>query len=217
MTPYRPEIPHDWSLVPAAMKAAIDGCRSGALPWPLTLAGPVGCGKTCAALCMWDEVTDGTRIFRTVTDLADKFHHAKMTDAGEVLVMWEYLTAAKLVVLDDLGARSPSEMTNEMVLSLLMRRIARPTVVTTNLTSLDQITRMYDDRITSRLSAGTVVMPSLAKLPDMRVARSSCRRIARAEAGGDEIEGLVAVRKPGDSVIVQPMTPNPSEAKETTE
>ena len=29
---------------------------------------------------------------------------------------------------------------------------------------------------------------------------------------GDEIEGLVAVRKPGDSVIVEPMTPNPGDA-----
>jgi len=167
--PFTNGIPHDWSRVPAAMKAAITGCRSGALPWPLTLSGPVGCGKTCAALCMLDDVITGTRIFRTVTDLSDKLHHAKMTDVGEVLGMWDYLTGAELVVLDDMGSRKPSEMVVEAVLSLLDRRIGRATVITTNLT-MAEISKvdMYGDRIASRLSAGTVVMPSLAKLPDMR-------------------------------------------------
>ena len=63
-----------------------------------------------------------------------------------------------LLVLDDLGAGSLSDHERRCTLELLERRLnaMRPTVVTTNWT-IEQIGKLMDERIASRLSAFAVI------------------------------------------------------------
>lgn len=170
--PYRPEIPHDLSRVPQTIRAAIDKCRAGQSPWPLTLIGPAGCGKTRAALCAMDEVTDGPRIMRTATEMAMWLADARRGGYGEERAMWEYIASASLFVLDDIGTRSTSDCAYESVAGVFNLREDRPTIVISN-HPLKMIQKLYDDRIVSRIKNGTT--PNLDGLPDLRAAGWRCR------------------------------------------
>jgi hypothetical protein len=70
--------------------------------------------------------------------------------------VWKSVGAAPLVVLDEIGSRTPSDFAYETVKRVLDEREGRPLVVVSNL-ALEAITRLYDDRVASRLAAGTVV------------------------------------------------------------
>jgi DNA replication protein DnaC len=79
---------------------------------------------------------------------------------------WQRIREASFVVLDELGCRDRvSDHVYEAVKRLLDEREGRPLMVLSNL-DLEAIEKLYDDRLTSRLAAGTVV--ELIG-PDMRV------------------------------------------------
>ncbi len=61
-----------------------------------------------------------------------------------------------LLVLDDLGTRKPTESQYEIIFELIDRRQGKPLVVSTN-HSPEALGKVFDDRIASRLSAGTVI------------------------------------------------------------
>jgi len=64
---------------------------------------------------------------------------------------------ASLLVLDDLGIRTPSEGMFHLLFDLLELRKTKPTIITSNKT-LDELSDQYTDgRIYSRLAAGTVM------------------------------------------------------------
>ncbi len=70
---------------------------------------------------------------------------------------WARLAAAPLVVLDELGCRErASDAHYEAVKTAIDERQGKPLVAITNL-AIDQIATLYDDRISSRLAAGTVL------------------------------------------------------------
>ncbi len=154
--------------VKAAVCDAIRECAMGRSSWPLVLIGGVGCGKTCAALCLCD-YTVGRLAFIAAPDLADRLADAKCgrlmewtADHGENTrvtprILWEDWERKALCVVDDLGQRDKnSDTAYEAVKQAIDRREGLPLIVTTNI-GLDDLIDIYDARVVSRLSAGTVI------------------------------------------------------------
>lgn len=136
---------------------------AGESPWPLLLDGKVGTGKTCAALCLLDYAGGE---YYTVAGLCSTLIQSQQgrlewshEGRGGTLwpeKLWAKLAAAPLVVLDELGCRDkPTDAHYEAVKTLIDERHGKPFVVISNLT-LDRIEALYDDRVSSRLAAGTV-------------------------------------------------------------
>lgn len=135
-------------------------CR-GETDWPLTMLGGVGVGKTCAALCMLDAAQRGVNPIKYVTaaDLVSAITATRMgLPASETPAeIWRHWKRCKLVVLDEIGARERvSDAHYEIVKQAIDYRQGKPAVFVSNLT-LDRLAEVYDDRIASRLQAGTVL------------------------------------------------------------
>jgi chromosomal replication initiation ATPase DnaA len=140
---------------------------AGRSPWPLLLHGAAGRGKTCAALCLLDHARGW---YRALPDLLDEVIAVQkgqavtkglVNEGGGQLVtvpaFWKEVGSTPLFVLDELGCRdSVSDHHYQTVKRLLDVRECRPLVVISNL-SPEAIERLYDDRVASRLAAGTVV------------------------------------------------------------
>lgn len=137
---------------------------TGKLPWPLFLHGPAGTGKTCTGLCLLD-FAGGE--FYTVAGLCSTLIQAQQgrlewshEGRGGNLwpeQVWDRIAKAPLLVLDDLGGRDKvTDAHYETVKTAIDERHGKPFVVTSNL-SLKKISALYDERIFSRLSAGTVL------------------------------------------------------------
>jgi DNA replication protein DnaC len=146
---------------PTIWEQIVDACRSGKA-WPLLFVGPVGTGKTCAALCLLDFVY-GCRRCSTLQDFCDgliacqkgvaEYGGAKDT----VEHYWRRWSKAECAVMDELGTRDrASAFQFETVKKALDTREDRPTVYISNLT-VGQLEQVYDDRIASRLAGGTVI------------------------------------------------------------
>jgi len=147
------------------LQKKIRGLARGKLPWPLFLHGEAGSGKTCAALCMLDEY--GGRF----VEYADLCNDVRLAMQGELFTpvcqgtggrrmyeadIWQPWSLSSLTVLDDFGTRQPSAFQYEVLLKAIKTRYAKPAVFISNL-SLEQIDTLYDDRVASRLSEGTIV------------------------------------------------------------
>lgn len=144
-------------MVPDEIWSAVCECCDGRSPWPMTMIGGVGVGKTCAALCVYDVVCGGRRYVNTA-DMVKR-----ITDMRRDLVSdseadyWRDWRNAKLVILDELGARERvSDAHYEIVKNAIDQRAGRPAIFISNL-SLGDLAGVYDDRIASRLAGGTVV------------------------------------------------------------
>ena len=141
--------------------------------WPLLLTGKTGTGKTCLAgliferfpdmeqpmgggECYWVNATDGLRAM-----VCSQVEHQRFfgMPQGVPTRYFDHLNAARecgLLVLDDLGARKPSEAVQEVVLALINARAGKPFIVTTNL-GMKELAANYDDRVVDRLGEGTVL------------------------------------------------------------
>lgn len=124
--------------------------------WPITMLGPVGTGKTCAALCLLDMV--GTRRYTTVQTMCDELIASQRDDSDHgPTAWWNRWARAKCCVLDELGTRDKvSEFQYECVKKAIDLRDGAPLVCISN-ASLRELASLYDDRIASRLAAGTVI------------------------------------------------------------
>lgn len=156
------------------VRDALSKCARGAAPWPLTIYGGAGVGKTCAALCLMDYVRDG-RVYRTLEAACQDLILAQDGKyfAGEyamgVTGWWDRWSAAGLVCLDEIGTREKvSDFAYSVVKRALDTREFRPIIVISNV-NMQGLEKLYDRRITSRLSAGTIVE---ATGPDQRAGRS---------------------------------------------
>ena len=86
-------------------------------------------------------------------------------------MVWKEIEAAELAVLDELGARvQVTDFQYETLKQWLEVRQDTPHIVISNL-GPDDLARKYDDRIVSRLCAGTVV--DLSGLADRRQAKEA--------------------------------------------
>lgn len=157
----------------------------GEAPWPLYLWGTAGTGKTSAALVALDhcgkrkgekfDVTPlslrdwwyGYAEVRQLTGMrvqADKGWHRDFLAVGWGLSTWEHLIARwarlPLVVIDELGVgRTESDFRLDVMLEVINARCndpVRPVIFTGNVKP-SELQHVYDDRVASRILAGTVV------------------------------------------------------------
>jgi DNA replication protein DnaC len=137
----------------------------GKLPWPLSMLGSVGTGKTCAALCLLDYAGGD---YWTATDWANTLSYARegrytIDEEGQTrrispIQMWQRCQRLPLFVLDEIGLRSrASDHQYESVKGVIDARKGKPLVVISNL-DLPGLEKVYDDRITDRLIEGTVFL-----------------------------------------------------------
>ncbi len=149
----------------------IDSVCAGESTWPLTILGGVGVGKTCAALCLLDQCKGGRRYFTTM-GLVSRLNGYRRESAGSLeSVFWDEWRKAMLVVLDEIGAREQvSDSHYESVKLAIDYRNEEPAIYISNLT-IAELTALYDDRIASRLQAGTVL--DMFGWPDRRVKEST--------------------------------------------
>lgn len=132
----------------------------GESPWPLVITGAAGVGKTCAALCLLDHAGG---LYFTAQGLADEVLYAgkgQVQSPGGLPVsqrqLWQEIAGTSLVVVDEVGTREKvSDWHYDCFKRVLDEREGKPLVVLSNL-ALDAIVTLYDDRVTSRLAAGTV-------------------------------------------------------------
>jgi chromosomal replication initiation ATPase DnaA len=127
---------------------------AGKAPWPLYLHGLVGTGKTRAALCLCDFADSA--VYFTVDSLADMVMAKSAADAE---TQWEKIRTKALVVLDEIGEREAvgdlQATTFKKFLDSREWHAGRVAVYVSNL-SPDDLPKLYDDRIISRLLSGTV-------------------------------------------------------------
>lgn len=153
-------------MIDAGLHATMRACCRGDSPWPLVLTGPAGTGKTCAALCLAD-YAEGRAEYYTTLGLCETVTRSQLgrlewSNCGRGGTVWpeqfwSSIASAALVVLDELGCREKvSDHHYECVKRLIDDRHGRPLVVVSNI-ALQGIAVVYDDRIASRLAAGTVV------------------------------------------------------------
>jgi DNA replication protein DnaC len=134
--------------------------------WPLVLWGAVGCGKSCAALCLADRVNGA--IYQTLRELADVILEARAgklwrdAGAGEGMIrvsewsVWRQLDRAPLVVLDELGTRKAGDLEYEILKRVLDKREGRPLVCVSNHAPAE-LAKLFDARVADRLEGGTVI------------------------------------------------------------
>lgn len=161
------------------LRTTIRAMIAGESPWPLMLHGNAGTGKSCAMLCLLDYAGGE---YHTVSGLCQMMNRAALgnysvdetgTRSGVIeghkdyvhkrtVVLyphqiWARIAKAPLIVLDEIGCRSNvSDAHYEAVKEMIDIRHRKPLAVLSNL-SLEALGKLYDDRIVSRLSAGTVV------------------------------------------------------------
>jgi DNA replication protein DnaC len=135
----------------------------GRAPWPLFLFGPAGGGKTCAALALCDVVE--TAGYWTVDGLCDL---TMRPPADAIQSAWDRISTKHLAVLDEIGCR---ERVGDLHYDVVKRfadaryqHAGRAMICISNVAH-DRLSRLYDDRIASRLLAGTVFE---LKAPDRR-------------------------------------------------
>lgn len=131
-------------------------------------SGAVGTGKSHLAMSMCKAINEHSKPFRkcllvSIDELMRRikgsFNRKDSLYTEERMV--DMLTEADLLVLDDLGAeigamdseRSASDFNVRVLNSIVNGRMNKPTIITTNL-SAEQMNRMYDDRIISRIARG---------------------------------------------------------------
>ena len=139
--------------VDATLLTVLGGLVTGKRPWPLYLWGPVGTGKTCAALALCDAVQ--LAWYDTVGELVDRIM------AGRSATDWELLgsPAYDLVVLDEIGERTSDVYRSAVKRVCDIRELhKRSAVYVSNLPpeELNSGMGFEDDRVADRLLCGTV-------------------------------------------------------------
>lgn len=138
--------------------------KSFALTWcakpqgNVVLSGKSGVGKTWAAAAMMREsCTDSVR-FEVVADLAVNWREALKLGEGDANLLYK-LGDQGVLVLDDLGTRTPTEGFLDFLYVLVNKRLNNnlPTICTTNMTS-DEMRAKCGDALMSRLCSGNKPM-----------------------------------------------------------
>ena len=122
--------------------------------------GDAGSGKTCAALCVID-------CFRGWYTTLGELHSLRLgAESGDLLwssgvrvwpsEVYDRWKTANVTVVDELGTRALTDAMYDTLKRAIDDREGKPAVYISN-KSIDQLHAVYDDRIASRLAAGTVI------------------------------------------------------------
>lgn len=133
--------------------------------YPIFIHGTPGVGKSSLAGCIFRSVPGTPRWF-TATNFIRMVQTCRREGkialgGGAGLVnekrFWEIrVDRPELLVIDDIGLRKATNSQFEIIFELVDRRVGLPTVFTSNC-DLDGISATFDERISSRFSAGTVI------------------------------------------------------------
>lgn len=155
----------------ARLRAVYEACQHFAHQdegrW-LVLAGSYGCGKTHLAAAIANARIERGQpaLFVNAPDFLDYLRAAFAPEADESYAeRFELVRNVPLLVLDDLGAESPTPWANEKLYQLLNHRYNAhlPTVITTN-----HDPETFDPRLTSRLADQKLVTTFRITATDMR-------------------------------------------------
>ena len=151
-----------WDGVADAVKATLLDLIVGRLEWPLLITGEVGSGKTCAGLCLFDYFggwfTSLGELHERVLAIRDKrlFWTGVASCVVTLSEYWILWHDCNVCVLDELGVRSPTDAQYDTLMLAINGREEKPFVAISNLPP-SELATVYDDRIASRLAAGTVL------------------------------------------------------------
>ncbi len=130
----------------------------------LLMTGPAGTGKTFLSNCIAGEAIKQCRslIYESSAELFDRlskdnFSREKDEElSGRVKEIYD----CELLVIDDLGTELTSSFTNSSFFMLLSHRLrlGRSTIISSNL-SLNQMSKVYGERIVSRLMESFILIP----------------------------------------------------------
>lgn len=144
----------------------------------LVIKGGYGCGKThLAAAIANTQISSGNRaMFMTAPDLLDHLRSGYRSDADELAgytERFDEIRTIPLLILDDLGAESPTQWANERLYQILNHRYNAmlPTVVTTN-----QELEGLDMRLRSRIFDPDKCEILGIQAPDYRQSGSAAER-----------------------------------------
>jgi DNA replication protein DnaC len=142
------------------VRLKIRAVTEGQEPWPILFWGEAGSGKSCAALCVLDYFGGlylDAAIFAECRRLAMQ---GELWEAGYKIhetELWKPVRDANLVVMDELGVREKvTDHQYETVKRVMDNREEKPAIYVSNLPPVD-LARVYDDRIASRATSGTVI------------------------------------------------------------
>lgn len=141
-------------MVDAGLVEVFRQLATGQAVWPLYLHGLVGVGKTRAALCLADFADSAS--YWAIDQLCD---FVMSNPAGDGQVEWGYLAKKALVILDEIGQR---EKVGDLYASTLQKFLdtrehhADAIAIYISNVPPDQLGQLFDDRLVSRLLAGTV-------------------------------------------------------------
>ena len=131
----------------------------------ILMAGKNGTGKTTVATSIYDNMKFVNRnpqiddkLFFTQVDLFMKWTK-DLKQWGETTYLYERLITTQLLVLDDIGTRSPSEAFKDFIYAVIEKRERHKdelgTILTTNLNAI-QMREMFGDAIVSRVASSQV-------------------------------------------------------------
>ncbi len=150
-----PKVFRSMGMVDPGMVDVFRELVSGQSPWPLYLHSPVGSGKTRAALCLCDFAD--TAAYWSVDSLCD---FVMKDPPDDVRAEWGRLKhRSALAVLDEIGQRDKvGDLHATTLQGFLDRREQHAESVGIYISNIDpaDLGGLYDDRIVSRLLAGTV-------------------------------------------------------------
>lgn len=131
----------------------------------MILAGTNGTGKTTTAEAIYQQARirnhnpqEEAKLFFTQTDLFMKWN-ADRQQWGAPDYLYGRLATARLLVLDDLGTRTPSAAFTDFLYAIIEKRernkVKYGTIITTNLTG-KKMREQFGDAIVSRIASGKV-------------------------------------------------------------
>ncbi len=174
---HQPTQPREVARIAPALRAVLRKSSIDGIMWPLVVVGKAGTGKTCAGLCVCDNVRGSEwwaweEFWRFTGDVnmgRAKGIYIQGKDTGEgwrelgrredwtPKKFWKWFGGLSLAVLDDVGLRgNANDMQYEAFKLALDQRANQPFIITSNLT-VEGLGGVFDARIMDRLGAGTVV------------------------------------------------------------
>ena len=121
----------------------------------LLFLGSAGTGKTFLSSCIANEVIENghTVLYQTAPVLLDSIFRYKFKNDAKTNNLYDDLFSVELLIIDDLGTENSTDAKFSELFSIINSRMLNPktkTIISSNLT-WQQISKAYDDRITSRL------------------------------------------------------------------
>lgn len=149
---------------PQILAQVVQAAQQG--QWPILLAGPCGVGKSCLSCLVASRIPHWR--FAPASELVGQVVQARVSDSRTVLVrtmsgveierneteILRWVESAPILVLDDVGVRTMTEVQSDILLRVLDLRLGRPLIATTNCTAVT-LPQMVGERCASRLRAGS--------------------------------------------------------------